>query len=121
VYFSVPPETLTGFIDILTQPSLVALCDAIIGPGWQVVEVGCDLPGPHARDQPWHRDYSGTWDSTTLAVNIAGLLVRQVTAAMGGAWSDIVTRGSAAWSARPMADGNSSRASGPLRPFSATL
>ena len=83
VYFSVPPETLSGFLDIISHPALVQLCEAIIGPGWQVVEVGCDLPGPDAQNQPWHRDYSGSWDGSTLAVNIPGLVVPQVTPAMG--------------------------------------
>jgi hypothetical protein len=65
VYFSVPPETLSGFVEIISHPSLIELCDAVLGPGWQVVEVGCDLPGPDAQDQPGHRDYFGRWDCST--------------------------------------------------------
>jgi hypothetical protein len=83
VYFSVPPETLSGFVDIIEHPALTQLCETIVGPAWQVVEVGCDLPGPGAQNQPWHRDYSGSWDGSTLAVNIPGLVVPQVTPAMG--------------------------------------
>ncbi|MCK7502449.1 MAG: phytanoyl-CoA dioxygenase family protein [Comamonadaceae bacterium] len=56
-YVEVHPERLRGFVDIASHPWFVAVCEAVLGPHYQVVEVGFDVPGPGARDQPWHRDF----------------------------------------------------------------
>jgi hypothetical protein len=57
-YVEVHPERLRGFQDILAHPWFAAVCGAILGPDYKVVEVGFDVPGPGAMLQPWHRDFA---------------------------------------------------------------
>src|SRR5687768_6652802 len=56
-YVEVPPERIRGFIDIATHPWFVAVCEAVLGPDYRIVETGFDIPFPGAADQPWHRDF----------------------------------------------------------------
>jgi hypothetical protein len=56
-YVEVPPERIRGFVDIATHPWFVAVCEAVLGPEYKIVEVGFDIPFPGAADQPWHRDF----------------------------------------------------------------
>jgi hypothetical protein len=56
-YVEVPPERIGGFVDIATHPWFVAVCEAVLGPDYRIVEVGFDIPFPGAEDQPWHRDF----------------------------------------------------------------
>lgn len=56
-YVEVHPERLRGIQDILMHPWFVAVCTAVLGPDYKVVEVGFDVPGPGAMMQPWHRDF----------------------------------------------------------------
>lgn len=56
-YVEVHPERLRGLQDILMHPWFVAVCTAVLGPDYKVVEVGFDVPGPGAMMQPWHRDF----------------------------------------------------------------
>ena len=56
-YVEIHPERLSGFTEIITQPWIVAVCRAVLGPDYQIVEVGFDIPGPGAMQQPWHRDF----------------------------------------------------------------
>lgn len=56
-YVEIHPERLSGFVDIVTHPWVVAVCRAVLGPGYRVVETGFDVPGPGAMHQPWHRDF----------------------------------------------------------------
>lgn len=56
-YFAVHPERLRGFVDLLTHPTVAAVCDVVLGKRYQVVEVAFDVPLPGAIDQPWHRDF----------------------------------------------------------------
>jgi len=57
-YVEIHPERLQGFTDILAHPWFTAVCTAILGPDYKVVEVGFDVPGPGAMRQPWHRDFA---------------------------------------------------------------
>jgi hypothetical protein len=57
-YVEIHPERLRGFQDILAHPWLTAVCAAVLGPDYKVVEVGFDVPGPGAMLQPWHRDFA---------------------------------------------------------------
>lgn len=57
-YVEVQPERIRGFIDIATHPWFVAVCRAVLGPDYRIVEVGFDIPFPGAADQPWHRDFA---------------------------------------------------------------
>lgn len=56
-YLEIHPERLRGFVELVTHPWFVAVAEAVLGPQWRVVEVGFDVPGPGAMDQPWHRDF----------------------------------------------------------------
>ena len=56
-YVEIHPERLRGFVDLMTHPWITTVARAVLGPNWRVVEVGFDVPGPGAMDQPWHRDF----------------------------------------------------------------
>lgn len=57
-YVEVHPERIGGFVDIATHPWFIAVCEAVLGPEYRIVEVGFDIPFPGAADQPWHRDFA---------------------------------------------------------------
>lgn len=57
-YVEVQPERIGGFVEIVTHPWFVAVCEAVLGPDYRIVEVGFDIPFPGAADQPWHRDFA---------------------------------------------------------------
>jgi hypothetical protein len=75
-YFAVHPEQVRGFVDLITHPAIVALCGQVLGPDYQFVELGFDVPLPGAVDQPWHRDFRtppetrDTGRLTSLAFNL---------------------------------------------------
>lgn len=56
-YVEVQPERIRGFVDIATHPWFVAVCEAVLGPDYRIVEIGFDVPLPGAANQPWHRDF----------------------------------------------------------------
>jgi hypothetical protein len=56
-YVEIHPERMRGFLDIMSHPWVVAVCRAVLGPDYKVVEAGFDVPGPGAMNQPWHRDF----------------------------------------------------------------
>src|SRR5687767_5243325 len=56
-YVEVQPERVRGLVDIATHPWFVAVCEAVLGPQYKIVEIGFDIPFPGAADQPWHRDF----------------------------------------------------------------
>ncbi len=57
-YVEVHPERLSGFADIVAHPWVHAVCAAVLGPDYKIVEAGFDIPGPGAQKQPWHRDFA---------------------------------------------------------------
>lgn len=57
-YVEVQPERISGFVEIATHPWFVAVCEAVLGPNYCIVEIGFDIPFPGAADQPWHRDFA---------------------------------------------------------------
>lgn len=59
-YVEVHPERIRGFVEIVTHPWFIAVCEATLGPRYEIIEVGFDVPGPGAADQPWHRDFPAT-------------------------------------------------------------
>jgi len=56
-YVELHPEQLSGFVELATHPWVRSVCEAVLGEGYQIVEVGFDVPFPGAVDQPWHRDF----------------------------------------------------------------
>lgn len=56
-YVEISPEQLRGFADLASHPWVTTVCKAVLGPNYKIVELGFDVPGPGALDQPWHRDF----------------------------------------------------------------
>jgi Phytanoyl-CoA dioxygenase (PhyH) len=56
-YVETHAERLRGFADLVCHPWVVAVCEAVLGPDYKIVEIGFDIPGPGAQYQPWHRDF----------------------------------------------------------------
>ncbi|MFC4147575.1 phytanoyl-CoA dioxygenase family protein [Micromonospora mangrovi] len=56
-YVEIHPEQLRGFVDLVTHPWVVSVCRAVLGPDYEIVELGFDIPFPGAAMQPWHRDF----------------------------------------------------------------
>jgi len=75
-YAEVHPEQLSGFVDLVTHPWVTAVCEAVLGEDYQVVEIGFDVPLAGALNQPWHRDFPSPPQTfaerrlTSLAFNI---------------------------------------------------
>ena len=75
-YVEIHPEQLRGFVELATHPWITAVCEAVLGADYRIVELGFDVPLPGAIGQPWHRDFpmpavtrdEGRLDS--LAVNV---------------------------------------------------
>ena len=98
-YVEVHPERVRGFVDIATHPWFVAVCEAVLGPDYRIVEVGFDIPFPGAADQPWHRDFPSPEATlkgrrlNSLAFNLTAVdTVPEMGAfeiALGTQWDDI--------------------------------
>ena len=56
-YAEMHPEALSGFVDLVDHPWVRAVSVAILGPDYEIVEVGFDIPFAGAHNQPWHRDF----------------------------------------------------------------
>jgi hypothetical protein len=78
-YVEVHPQSIRGFLDIVTHSWFDAVCTEVLGADYQIVEVGFDIPFPGARDQPWHRDFPSPPETTrdhrltSLAVNLTAV------------------------------------------------
>jgi hypothetical protein len=98
-YVEVQPERVAGFIHIATHPWFVAVCEAVLGPEYKIVEIGFDIPFPGAEDQPWHRDFPSPPATlqgrrlNSLAFNLATVDTRPehgaFEIALGTQWDDI--------------------------------
>ncbi|HVL79764.1 MAG TPA: phytanoyl-CoA dioxygenase family protein [Sphingomicrobium sp.] len=98
-YVEVQPERVRGFVDIATHPWFVAVCEAVLGPDYKIVEVGFDIPFPGAADQPWHRDFPSPEATlkgrrlNSLAFNLTAVDTRPehgpFEIALGTQWDDI--------------------------------
>ncbi|MEV4659492.1 phytanoyl-CoA dioxygenase family protein [Micromonospora sp. NPDC049301] len=75
-YVEIHPEQLSGFVELVTHPWVVSVCRAVLGPEYEIVELGFDIPFPGAAMQPWHRDFPMPEDTrrqrrlTSLAFNL---------------------------------------------------
>jgi hypothetical protein len=75
-YVEIHPERLRGFGEIVTNPWLTGVCERVLGPDYQIIEIGFDVPLPGAFDQPWHRDFPAPRETveehrlTSLAFNM---------------------------------------------------
>jgi hypothetical protein len=56
-YVEIHPEQLSGFVDLVDHPWVRQVAEAVLGPDYEIVEVGFDIPFAGAKNQPWHRDF----------------------------------------------------------------
>ena len=64
-YVEIHPEDIRGFVELATHPWVRAVCEAVLGPEYKIVEIGFDVPNPGAVVQPWHRDFPAPEDTIT--------------------------------------------------------
>jgi hypothetical protein len=82
-YVEVHPQEISGFVELITHPWVRAVSEAVLGPRYEIVELGFDVPFQGAKLQPWHRDFPSPTDSyrdrriTSLAFNLTGVDVTQ--------------------------------------------
>jgi hypothetical protein len=62
-YVEIHPERIQGFVELASHPWVIAVCEAVLGPQYTIVEIGFDIPGPGAAFQPWHRDFPSPEDT----------------------------------------------------------
>jgi hypothetical protein len=85
-YVEIHPEQLRGFVDLVSHPWVTAVSEAVLGPDYEIVEIGFDIPFAGAQNQPWHRDFPSppeTYEDrrlTSLAFNLTAV---DTTAEMG--------------------------------------
>lgn len=78
-YVETHPQTFRGFVDLVTHPWVAGMCEAVLGPRYEIVEIGFDVPVEGAKYQPWHRDFPSPPDTyeqrrlTSLAFNLTGV------------------------------------------------
>jgi ectoine hydroxylase-related dioxygenase (phytanoyl-CoA dioxygenase family) len=78
-YVEIHPEQLRGFVELATHPWVTAVSEAVLGPDYEIVEVGFDIPFAGAQNQPWHRDFPAppeTYEQhqlTSLAFNLTAV------------------------------------------------
>jgi hypothetical protein len=97
-YVEIHPQDFSGFVDLVTHPWVTALCERTLGPDYQIVEIGFDVPFQGAKYQPWHRDFPSPVDTyaehriTSLAFNLTGVDVTEdmgpFEIAVGTQWED---------------------------------
>ena len=78
-YVEIHPQAFGGFVDLVTHPWVTAMCEAVLGPKYEIVEIGFDTPFQGAKRQPWHRDFPSPRETyeerriTSLAFNLTGV------------------------------------------------
>jgi ectoine hydroxylase-related dioxygenase (phytanoyl-CoA dioxygenase family) len=78
-YVEIHPEQLRGFVDLVDHPWVRSVATAVLGPEYEIVEVGFDIPFAGAMNQPWHRDFPMPDDTrtqgrlTSLAFNLTAV------------------------------------------------
>ncbi|ROS72088.1 phytanoyl-CoA dioxygenase family protein [Cellulomonas sp. PhB143] len=56
-YVEMHPEQMRGWLELVDHPWVRGVCESVLGPDYEIVELGFDIPGPGAKNQPWHRDF----------------------------------------------------------------
>lgn len=97
-YVEAHPEAFSGFVELVTHPWVCGMAEAVLGPRYEIVEIGLDVPFQGARYQPWHRDFPSPPEShgqrrlTSLAFNVTGVDVTPdmgpLEVAHGTQWDD---------------------------------
>jgi len=82
-YVEIHPQAFSGFAELCMHPWLAGMCDAVLGPDYEIVEIGFDVPFEGAQFQPWHRDFPSPRETyqerriTSLAFNLTGVDVTE--------------------------------------------
>ncbi|HLL52449.1 MAG TPA: phytanoyl-CoA dioxygenase family protein [Myxococcaceae bacterium] len=63
-YVETHAERLRCFVQLVSHPWVRAVCETVLGPDYKLVEIGFDIPGPGAQNQPWHRDFPSPKETT---------------------------------------------------------
>jgi hypothetical protein len=97
-YVEAHPESFHGFVELITHPWICEMSEAVLGPDYEIVEVGLDVPFQGAKYQPWHRDFPSPRETyedrriTSLAFNVTGVDVTPdmgpLEVAVGTQWDD---------------------------------
>lgn len=97
-YVECHPEQISGFVDLVSHPWIVAMSRAVLGEDHRIVEIGFDVPFQGAKTQPWHRDFPSPPETyqehriTSLAFNLSGVDVTEEMGpfeiATGTQWDD---------------------------------
>lgn len=97
-YVETHPQAFRGFTDLVTHPWICAMCETVLGPKYEIVEIGLDVPFQGAKYQPWHRDFPSPPETyehrriTSLAFNLTGVDVTEdmgpFEVAVGTQWDD---------------------------------
>jgi hypothetical protein len=70
-YVEIHPQDFGGFIDLVTHPWVEAMCEAALGPDYEIVEIGFDVPFQGViflrRVRPMRRNGSHRLPSTSPA------------------------------------------------------
>jgi hypothetical protein len=78
-YVEIHPQAFSGFADLASHPWVTSMCEAVLGPRYEIVEIGFDTPFQGAKYQPWHRDFPSPRETyehqriTSLAFNLTGV------------------------------------------------
>ena len=78
-YAEIHPEQMRGFVEMVDHPWVRQVATAVLGPDYEIVELGFDVPSAGAVNQPWHRDFPmpevtrSTGRLTSLAFNLTGV------------------------------------------------
>ncbi|MCW3075213.1 MAG: phytanoyl-CoA dioxygenase [Flaviaesturariibacter sp.] len=82
-YVEIHPEDIRGFVELCIHPWVVAVCEAVLGKQYKIVEIGFDVPNAGALNQPWHRDFPAPEDTiegrrlNSLAFNLTTVDVEE--------------------------------------------
>ncbi len=78
-YVELHPEAISGFAELASHPWIIGMAERVLGPDYEIVEIGLDVPFQGARNQPWHRDFPSPAETyehrriTSLAFNLTGV------------------------------------------------
>jgi hypothetical protein len=78
-YVEAHPQAFRGFADLVSHPWFVTMAERVLGPDYEIVEIGLDVPFQGAQYQPWHRDFPSPRETyeerriTSLAFNLTGV------------------------------------------------
>lgn len=97
-YVECHPQMISGFVELAAHPWVVAMSETVLGPDFEIVEIGFDVPFEGAKYQPWHRDFPSPKETfeerrlTSLAFNLTAVDVTQdmgpFEIALGTQWDD---------------------------------